>query len=573
MQKITKWSCNTLLVFLLCTAGCSAPLTTSEKLANSTPNSSMNYTTTLHADFSNTANEVTKVYDFFDVSVRTEHGNPRSKPATFGRRAKVNTVRMLGGWANQDLNGDTYRWNGSEYVYNFDAATKRIDNWLINDWDIFQIVLDNPPWAFQRGYTFVDQLDGKHYLKKDKVGVYGNGLPPNDAQAWNNYIQAFVQHLLQKYGKETVLTWRFRIGSEIDTRPQHWAATRQEFFDHYQNTVAAVKAVLPEAIVGAHFREATHKSDYVDYTGNKEDAYAPYFVAWAKQNQVPYDFIAISYYPHITHPHEMDMHDVYQTQIAPILEHPDYNPTASFEIHEYKFIVKMLRAGFVSVSTSHNSAFFAMLSKMLLEKNIQDVFQWGTESGGSYSPEAMTQLALHEMVGNVVYRNHTSGTTRIDGNIVDGIFSQKPDNSGFDILTFNFNKNDMDYHNPEPISLELKVNKPVGTKFSFRVAQIDQTSNIDQLFFAEFPSANILESQGGWRKNDAHPTASATNALNATGLQVFNKNKEKYKKINQLMWGEWEHLETVKDKQNRGSLININNLLPSFAVQKYEIRW
>ncbi|MFP5303633.1 hypothetical protein R2R70_20865, partial [Cobetia sp. SIMBA_158] len=87
--------------------------------------------------------------------------------------------------------------------------------------------------AFQRGYNFVNEPDGIHYLAKDRVGVYGNGLPPKDAKAWHNYISAFIKHLVSTYGEEKVNNWRFRIGSEIDTRPQHWAATQEEFFKHY----------------------------------------------------------------------------------------------------------------------------------------------------------------------------------------------------------------------------------------------------------------------------------------------------------------------------------------------------
>ncbi|MEL0604142.1 GH39 family glycosyl hydrolase [Pseudoalteromonas undina] len=528
---------------------------------------------TFTADFTTEQEKHGEIYDFFDVAVRTEGGNPKSKPATFGRKAKVNKVRMLGGWYNQDLTGDTYIWDGEKYVYNFKAATDRIDSWLENDWDIFQIVLDNPPWAFQRGYTFVEQPDGIHYLAKDRVGVYGNGLPPKDAKAWHNYIRAFITHLVDTYGEKQVLSWRFRVGSEIDTRPQHWAATRQEFFEHYQNTVLAVKSVLPKAVIGTHFREATHKSKYIDYTGNTEDAYAPHFVSWTKQNNVPYDFLAISYYPHITHPHEMDMDEVYQKQIAPIIEHPDYNADARFEIHEYKFIVKMKRAGFVSVATSHNSAFFAMLSKMMLEKNIKDVYQWGNARRGSYSPEAMTQRALNDMVGNRFYRNTRSETRSERGNHIDGIFSQKPNNQDIDILMFSFNKDNMEYQKPEPIQLSLRVDKPAGTQFKYRVAQIDNTSNFDQLFFADHPKAMIPQSQGGWRKNDAHPTASATNALNETGLKVYKESLSKYGKINKLNWGEWQQGKTIADSNPAHSHVQIQKTLPSFAVQSYQIRW
>ncbi|WP_269520507.1 sulfatase-like hydrolase/transferase [Alteromonas sp. BMJM2] len=530
-----------------------------------------NIPVTLSSDFTDDQVQIGKVYDFFDVAVRTERGSPNSKPATFGRRPKVNTVRMLGGWFNQDLSGDTYLWDGEKYVYNFEAAFAKLDSWLDGEWDIFQIVLDNPPWAFQRGYKFVEEPDGKHYLLKDRVGVYGNGLPPNDSTAWSNYISAFMSELVKRYGKETVLNWRFRVGSEIDTRPQHWAATREAFFEHYRNTVAAVKSVLPSAKVGAHFREASHKSRYIDYTGNKEDAYAPYFVSWAKENNVPYNFLAISYYPHITHPHEMDMDKVYADQIAPILEHADYNPEASFEIHEYKFIVKMKRAGFVSVATSHNSAFFAMLAKMMLTHNIKEVFQWGNFHEGSYSPEALTQLALFPMVGNRLYENSVSAKKTPQGNTVNGIFTERESDDGIDVLAFNFNNENMDALTPELLHLRVRVDKPSGTKYHYRVAQIDDKTNIEQQFINDFPKAMLTEREGGWRKADAHSTASLRDALNEAGRKAFRVHKESYGKVTSLKWSDW--MEGSTQENDRASIVSIDASIPSFSVQKYEMRW
>ncbi|WP_394243867.1 GH39 family glycosyl hydrolase [Vibrio astriarenae] len=527
----------------------------------------------ISSDYTDSGNHIGEVYDFFDVSVRTERGNPVEKPARFGRNAKVNTVRMLGGWYNQDLSGDTYLWDGEKFTYNFEAATRRIDHWIENDWDIFQIVLDNPPWAFQEGYNFVEEPDGVHYLAKDRVGVYGNGLPPQDPKAWNTYIQSFIGHLVDKYGKETVASWRFRVGSEIDTRPQHWSATRQEFFDHYENTVEAVHAVLPEAAIGVHFREAAFVSRYVDYTGEKEDAYATHFVSWAKENNVPYDFLAISYYPMVTHPEEMDMDAVYQNHMAPILEHEDYNSDASFEIHEFKYIVKMKRAGFSSVESSHGSAFFALFSKMMLEKNVGRLFQWGNvKRDGTYNSEALTQSALFDMVGNELYQSNVEGEPKTEGNLIDGIFTRKADDSGFDLLMFSFNKDDFSYQDDENIAVELKVDQPKNTKYRYRVAQFDRSNNREQMFFAEFPKSQQSSNEGGWRNDDVHPLAPVNDALNEEGRKFFNSVKDKYDGVNELKWSEWK-TSSVVDEGVEGSMIKITNTIPSFSVQKYQIEW
>lgn len=526
----------------------------------------------LSSDFTDPKNHIGEIFDFFDVSVRTERGNPLGTPAHFGRRKQVNTVRMLGGWRNQDLSGDTYQWNGEKYIYNFESATQRIDAWLNNNWDIFQIVLDNPPWAFQRGYKFVEKADGNHYLAKDRIGVYGNGLPPNDAQAWNRYIQNFISHLVEKYGKQKVLSWRFRVGSEIDTRPQHWAGTRQQFFEHYKNTVEAVHSILPTAQIGVHFREGSFKSRYMDYKGNKENSYAVPFIEWAKQNNVHYNFIAVSYYPHITKTHELDLDHVYDHDMAPIHQHPDFNPNASFEIHEFKFISKMLKAGFVSVATSHASAFFAMLSKMMLEKDIREVFQWGNQNGGNYSADAMTQLALSTMVGNQHFISQAIGKSHVKHNQIAGIFSQSLEQSKYDILVYNFNKNNFNYQTPESIRVAFNTKQPIGTSFKYRIGKINRFNNIDDQFYAEFAQAYQLEKDGGWQIKETHKTASTNKLINEKGQAIFKQHRAKYGKANKLAWSEWQSARVIDDG-NGNAVVWVDTSIESFGVQKLEVQF
>ena len=95
---------NTLITICICIAGCQSQGSSSQK--NNTTSQQNEIELILTADFTSDKEKLGKIYDFFDIAVRTERGNPKSKPATFGRKAKVNTVRMLGGWYNQDLTGD-----------------------------------------------------------------------------------------------------------------------------------------------------------------------------------------------------------------------------------------------------------------------------------------------------------------------------------------------------------------------------------------------------------------------------------------------------------------------------------
>ncbi|MDU0352626.1 hypothetical protein RS130_00680 [Paraglaciecola aquimarina] len=268
------------------------------------------------------------------------------------------------------------------------------------------------------------------------------------------------------------------------------------------------------------------------------------------------------------------MSAVYSHDIAPIIEHPDWNPKASFEIHEFKFISKMQKAGFVSVATSHASAFFAMFSKMMLESDIKEVFQWGNLSNGNYAPEALTQLALYPMVGNQLFSNTVQGHTSIENNRVDGIFSKQPEKDNYDLLLFNFNDKQITQQTPEPLNINLIVNSPAGSQFEYRVANIDSSNNIEQQFFADFRKSNLTIQQGGWRKPNVHPTAPINKALSDEGIAVFRKQAHKYPKNNQLFWGKWHTTQSLptSSKEAATSLVSIKGLIPSFAVQKYEIR-
>lgn len=526
----------------------------------------------LKADLTDASQVLSPIRNFWSVNARTERASLSSNPAHAVGKPKVSTVRMLGGWRNQDINGDAYKWNGTTYVYDWKVLTDRIDGWINGGWVIFQIVLDNPPWAFQRELTFVEEPDGVHYLENSRNGVYGNVLPPNDPQAWSDFIEALMHKLVATYGRETVRQWRFRVGSEIDTRPQHWAGTMEEFFTHYLNTVNAVHAVLPTALVGTHFREASYRGKYVDYLGKTENSYGADFVAWAKQNDVPYDFLAISYYPNINKAADQDMAEVYAHEIAPIKDHPDWNPTASFEIHEYKFLSKMLRANFVGVATTHGAAYFALLSKLAVENDIREIFQWGAHNEGLYSPDAMAQQILQSMVGNTAYRNTKRGAPRNQNTNIDSIITARPTGDGFDALVFSYDPKSSSYQTPESVRLSLKVTLPEGTKFSYRVARLDRETHGINRFFLDYPETEIPVADGGLRIPDRHISAPPAQALTPEGIEIFRRTAKNYAKYNELSWSDWNTGHT-HNSGDQHSQISISGEIPSFAVHKYEIRF
>jgi xylan 1,4-beta-xylosidase len=85
-----------------------------------------------------------------------------------------------------------------------------------------------------------------HYPKSTISGASNN--PPKDYKKWGNLIHAVTAHLVERYGKYTVLQWYFEVWNEPDI--DYWHATPEDYWKLYDYAVANVKAVLPTARVG-----------------------------------------------------------------------------------------------------------------------------------------------------------------------------------------------------------------------------------------------------------------------------------------------------------------------------------
>jgi len=74
--------------------------------------------------------------------------------------------------------------------------------------------------------------------------------PPKDYATWKAFITALVQHCVDKYGATDVGQWYWEVWNEPDYVPGFWTGTMADYYTLYDNTVAAISAVLPNAFVG-----------------------------------------------------------------------------------------------------------------------------------------------------------------------------------------------------------------------------------------------------------------------------------------------------------------------------------
>ncbi len=106
--------------------------------------------------------------------------------------------------------------------------------------------------------------------------------PPANYAKWNALITAFAQHLIARYGLDEVGSWYFEVWNEPNI--DFWTGVPKQatYFELYDNTARALKAVNPRLRVGG---PATAQAAWV---GD--------MIAHAAQDHVPLDFVSTHVY-------------------------------------------------------------------------------------------------------------------------------------------------------------------------------------------------------------------------------------------------------------------------------------
>ncbi len=160
----------------------------------------------------------------------------------------VQLMQCSGGNAQRDLFRDPY------------------DTSVLDDYD-FTRLLDNCAGIIRLGAKPHLKLGNvpMKYTKDYKIGGFEvNVYPPDDYNVYYNYIAALAQALVDRFGKEEVLTWRFGVMTEYENADWFMAKsgdpleTATEFCKLYDYTVQALIDVIgADVCVGAHSMTVT----------------------------------------------------------------------------------------------------------------------------------------------------------------------------------------------------------------------------------------------------------------------------------------------------------------------------
>lgn len=526
----------------------------------------------LSTDFTNDIQKKESLHNIWSIANRISPKNGSNiRPGI-----KMNIVRMIGGIKKtvngenvKDLDFDTCLYDSinNVYVYRFERLTDRLDKILNSQTEIHQIVLDQPSWAFQHGYTFIPAgtIDNVNFREDEQISIYGNSLPPANKQAYHDYIKALITHLVATYGEEKVLSWRFRVGSEIET-PEHWYGTKQDFIEHYENTEKAVRAVLPNAVIGLHTRapDFLYKNGSVlNYKGEPFASFAEDLIEYCADNNVRYDFWGVSDYVVIGNSNLRNMKGKYDHLFADLVNHPKWNDNAIIDLMEYATVTTMKGAddkGFINAETSHAEIVELYFSNMYYknkDRGLDLAYRWGNKTG-TVDPPGIT--ILNTMNGKDHYSTTISGTPQTSTNDLDAIFAKKENAAEYDVLLYNYNNSSLNYRDSENVSVSFTSELPQGTTLYYRNMAYSKDNNKLQ---------NFLKENAGFVKSGYNNKGDPNRIFTEAGLAAY----EAYENPNPHKYSNWKSIiTTARSDGKSGSVINLETVLPSFAFEKLEFR-
>ena len=105
-----------------------------------------------------------------------------------------------------------------------------------------------------------------------------NVSPPKSWERWDGLITAFARHLVERYGVDEVAQWYFEVWNEPNIDFWNGIPRQRSYFELYDHTARALKAVNPRLRVGGPATAAA--------------AWVSDFLKHVTENHVPIDFVS-----------------------------------------------------------------------------------------------------------------------------------------------------------------------------------------------------------------------------------------------------------------------------------------
>lgn len=254
-----------------------------------------------------------------------------------------------------------------------------------------------------------------------------NPSPPKDYAKWGRMIDAFVHHLLARYGPAEVEQWYFEVWNEPNLPFWTGKPAEDTYYRLYDLTARTIRQADPKLRVGG---PATAQAAWVDR-----------FIAHCLMNHVPFDFVSTHIYGNES------QKDVFGTEGPVDIGH--MVPRALQKVHDQvehsgaprtPIIISEFNAAYLNQVNIEDSAFMGPwladtiracdgLTFMMSYWTFSDVFE---EQGIAKRPfYGGFGLIAQRGIPKAAYRAfellHRLGNRRIESNSEDALITTKPD--------------------------------------------------------------------------------------------------------------------------------------------------
>jgi xylan 1,4-beta-xylosidase len=207
---------------------------------------------------------------FFDLSVGADY------PGTTGRAENLAQMKI----AVDELGFRYVRFH--DIFHDALGTVRKVDGRIRYDFSGIDKLYDALLARGIRPFVELGFTPGAMTTSKQTIFYWKGNTSHPQPGPWAELVDAFIRHLIQRYGAEEVRKWPFEVWNEPNLDGFWEGADQKAYFDLYALTARTVKKVDAQIKLGGPSTAGA--------------AWVPEFLAYAKAHEVPVDFVTTHTY-------------------------------------------------------------------------------------------------------------------------------------------------------------------------------------------------------------------------------------------------------------------------------------
>lgn len=444
----------------------------------------------------------------------------------------VQLMQCTGGNADRDLFRDPY------------------DKTVLDDYD-FTKLIENCRGVLELGAKPMLKLGSvplKYSARATTDADFGTNIyPPDDYDVYYDYIAAIAQALVDEFGRDEVLSWRFGVMTEFENGQWFMANSEKpedaavEYCKLYDYTVQALIDVIGEDVfVGAHAMVVT-EGHWDERIFINHCASGTNYKTGEKGSRICY--LAASFYDYSAGEETSGMN--FEKTMKHLKKAADKAGLENliFGVDEGRLLVGN-SAGAIdnqlltrTVGYTYQGAYDARIYRTMFENNINYFSAWAYLSNGFFegNPTVSYHVAKNAagFDGARLVETRKISRALLPNIEVDAVSAYNEETNTVHIMAYNY-KNDVEYKRTATLDFKVKVPQLDGQRVKVTAYVIDDDCNYFDEWQEDRVKYNITDDCFSWSPDDPEIDNPTTLTDERAREIYFSELKDKYKECSRL---------------------------------------